>query len=189
MTKKSKFDGPTRLVDATTGRPVRQFTMTGNFYVRTTGKRHFWGRILDGAVFLAAFGLLSLLAIPVRWAMQNSSSMWELGYDNDFFIFMMGLFWFPALYVYGMIWGTWGLFGDRAARMRSVRIKDGSRSGPWVGGWRAILWSFLPLYIVIVVASLFDGNADYTPSYVPLDLESGVAKGILPVEDASLLAK
>jgi hypothetical protein len=189
VTKKSKFDGPTRLVDATTGRPVHQFTMTGHFYVRATATRHFWGRVLDGAVFLAAFGLLSLLAIPVRGAMQNSSALSDLGYDNGFFISMIGLFWFPALYVYGMVWGTWGLFGDRAGRMRSVRIKDGSRSGPWIGGWRAILWSFLPLYLVILVASLFDGNAGHTPGYVSIDLESGVAKGIPPVEDAALLAK
>lgn len=189
MATKPKFDGPTRLVDPLTGRPVRQFTMTGNYYVRATATRHFWGRVLDGAVFLAAFGILSLLVIPVRKAMENSPSLWELAYSNGFFIGLIALFWFPALYVYGMIWGKWGLFGDRAARMRSVRITDGSLSGPWLGGWRVILWSFLPLYAVFMIASLFDGGVEHTPGYVPLDLDSGVAKGHAPVPDPAIIAK
>lgn len=112
--------------------------------------------------------------------MQNSADFWELGYDTGFFVFILMLPWFPALYDYGMIWGTWGLFGDRAARMRSVRITDGTVSGPWIGGWRAILWSFFPVYLVFIIASLFEGGVDHTPGYVPLDLDSGVAKGQAP---------
>lgn len=186
---KYKFHGPTALIDPATGRPVRRFTRTGHYYVRATATRHFWGRVLDGAVFLAAFALLALLAVPLRTAMQNSPALWELAYDNSVFIFVLMLLWFPALYVYGMIWGTWGLFGDRAARMRSVRITDGTLSGPWIGGWRAILWSFLPVYVLFFIASLFEGGVEHTPGYIPLDLDSGVAKGQGPVPDPAIIAK
>ncbi|MHA7304323.1 hypothetical protein ACX80E_03620 [Arthrobacter sp. TMN-49] len=189
MAKKPKFDGPTGLLDPLTGRPVRQFTKSGHYYVRAAATRHFWGRVLDGAVFLAAFSVLSLLAVPVRKAMENSPSLWELAYDDGFFIFVLMLLWFPALYVYGMIWGKWGLFGDRAARMRSVRITDGTLSGPWIGGWRAVVWSFLPLYAAFMIASLFDGGVEHTPGYIPLDLESGVAKGRAPVPGPAIIAK
>lgn len=189
MSKNTNFDGPTQLLDSLTGRPVRQFTRSGHYYVRATATRHFWGRVLDGAVFLAAFGLLSLLALPLRSAMATSPIWWELAYDNYFLGMLLTLCWFPALYVYGMIWGTWGLFGDRAAHMRSVRVRDGSLSGPWIGGWRAILWSFLPLYALFFVVSLLDGGTEYSPQYVPLDLDSGLLKGHPPVPDAVLIAK
>ncbi|MCU6480373.1 hypothetical protein QO003_002668 [Arthrobacter silviterrae] len=179
MAKKNTFGGPTRLVDAANGRPVCQFTASGHYYVRATATRHFWGRILDGAVFLAAYLLLAVLLAAGQLAAGGGGIP----------VVSLVVLWFVLLYVYGMVWGTWGLAGDRAARMRSVRIADGTLSGPWIGGWRAIAWSFLPLYIFFMIASLFDGGVDHTPGYVPLDLESGLAKGRQPVEDAALLAR
>lgn len=189
MSKNSNFAGPTRLADSLTGRPVRQYTVTGHYYVRATGTRHFWGRLLDGAVFLAAFLLFSLLLVVVQVAMESSAALREFAPGDGFFLVLIALAWFPALYIYGMIWGRWGLFGDRAAHMRSVRIKDGTISGPWVGGWRAILWSFFPFYVVLLIASLFEGGSEHDPGYIPFDLDSGIAVGHAPVTDAALMAR
>ncbi|MGP9501994.1 hypothetical protein ACT3TS_07245 [Specibacter sp. AOP5-B1-6] len=189
MSKNSNFAGPTRLADSLTGRPVRQYTVTGHYYVRATATRHFWGRILDSAVFLAAFLLFSLLLVVVQVVMESSAALRDYAPEDSFFIVLIALAWFPALYIYGMIWGKWGLPGDRAAHMRSVRIKDGTISGPWIGGWRAILWSFFPFYVVILIASLFDGGSEHDPGYIPFDLDSGIALGHPPVADAALIAR
>ncbi|MDJ0312192.1 hypothetical protein [Arthrobacter sp. H35-D1] len=180
MAKKPEFAGPTQLIDSGTNRPVRQYTMSGQYYVRATASRHFWGRVLDGVVFLAAFCVFSLLVVCTQLAMKNSPALWELAYEDSFFMALVALAWFPALYVYGMIWGKWGLFGDKAAHMRSVRIKDGTISGAWIGGWRAVAWSFFPFYVVLLIVSVFDGGMDHTPGYVPLGLDSGFAKGQAP---------
>lgn len=190
MAKKNNFEGPTRLIDASTGRPVRQYTMSGEYYVRASASRHFWGRVLDGVVFLAAYSLLCTLVVAVRKAMENNLATLELAYNDTFFYALFAVLWFVGLFVYGMIWGTWGLLGDRAAHMRSVRIKDGTSSGAWIGGWRAIAWSFIPLYVFLIVGSMFEvTNVDHSPGYVPLDLDSGLTQGKTPVEDPALIAK
>lgn len=185
MATKPINDGPLRLIDPLTGRPVAQFTATHHYYVRTTAARHFWGRTLDCGIFLAAFGLLSLLVMIMGVILAPSSS----DSVSDVLLLLLILLWFPSIYVYGMIWGAWGLVGDRAARMRSVRLKDGSLSGPWIGGWRAILWSFFPVYVFFMIASLLDGGFDHRPRYIPLDLDSGVSQGHAPLVDAALMFK
>lgn len=190
MAKKNNFDGPTRLIDASSRRPVRQYTMSGEYYVRASASRHFWGRVLDGVVFLAAYSVLCLLVVAVRKAMENNLATLELAYNDAFFYALFAGLWFVGLFVYGMVWGTSGLFGDRAAHMRSVRIQDGTTSGAWTGGWRAIAWSFIPLYIFLIVGSMFEvANVDHSPGYIPLDLDSGLTQGKPPIEDPALLAK
>lgn len=170
MTKQRVFDGPTGLVDGITGRPVRQFTVTGQYYVRATAARHFWGRVLDGAVFLACFSVICVvLFLSLRTIGPEAAG------------FACAALWFPALYIYGTIWGTYGLFGDRAAHIRSVRITNGTRSGAWIGGWRVIAWSFIPVYILFLFMSMFENAVEHTPGYVPLDCKSGLSQGIPPV--------
>ncbi|WP_020580423.1 hypothetical protein [Actinopolymorpha alba] len=187
---KQNFEGPTRLIDASTGRPVRQYTMSGGYYVRASAARHFWGRVLDGVVFLAAFAVLCALVVVARKGMENNIATLELAYNDGFFYALFAVLWFVGLFVYGMVWGTWGLLGERAARMRSVRITDGTTSGAWIGGWRAVAWSFIPLYVFFLVGSMFETtNVDHSPGYIPLDLESGLGRGEPPVEDPALLAK
>lgn len=167
MSKNSRAQSGTGLVDALSGAKVRQFSDTGGYYVEASGVRHFWGRLLDGLVFLVVVGLIF------------GASSAAVGPSVATLI--CGLLWFPMLFIYGMIWGSVGLLGDKAGHMLSVRQKNGTTAGPWIGGWRAILWSFAPAYLILIVISLFDGDFDFLSNYTAVATDSGIAKGIPPV--------
>ncbi|WP_052500445.1 hypothetical protein [Arthrobacter sp. SPG23] len=70
--------------------------------------------------------------------------------------------WFLVLFGYGMICGAVGSLGDAAAGMRAVRIADGTTSGAWLGGWRAVCWSFAPAYLLMAFASALGGGSGDT---------------------------
>ncbi|UVJ39716.1 RDD family protein [Arthrobacter sp. CJ23] len=176
---RSGFPPATGLADALTGRPVRRHTATGAFYVRKAGWEHFWARALDAAVFVAAYGVVALLLAAVRSAMFSSGV--QLALNDTFFLVLHAVLWFVGLFIYGMIWGTAGSVGDAAGGMRSVRTKDGTTAGAWLGGWRAVCWSFFPFYVVVLVFSAFSGGGDsWDPQFVAIDLRSGVAQGQQP---------
>jgi hypothetical protein len=174
-------DTPFEHLDAVSGRPVRQFT-AGGYFVEVGGARHFWGRVLDGVVYLAAFVVLVLLAFAVRGAMRNSLSLMELGYNDVFFYVLLSVLWFLGLYGYGMVWGSVGTWGDRAAGMRSLKLADGTQAGAWRGGWRAVAWSFFPVFAVMAIVSALGGGGDesFDSAYCAVDLRSGIAQGIPP---------
>lgn len=178
----------TGLVDAANGRPVRRHTATGAHYVKASGSAHFWGRVLDAVVFLAAYAVLAVIAAVARNAMMNSGSV--LAYNDGFWLALYATLWFVGLYAYGMIWGTAGSVGDAAAGMRSVRITDGTTAGPWLGGWRAICWSFFPFFVVMVIAAAFSGGSGDTwdPKFMAIDRRSGLAQGRQPVPDPKAAA-
>ncbi|UXM91876.1 hypothetical protein [Paenarthrobacter sp. JL.01a] len=178
----------TGLVDPLNGRPVRRHPDTGAYFVKASGAAHFWGRVLDAIVFLAGYFILAAIAAVLRESMMNSGS--ELGYNDGFWLVLYGVLWFVGLYVYGMIWGTAGSVGDAAAGMRSVRIKNGTTAGAWLGGWRAICWSFFPFFVVMVIASALSGGGDDTwdPKFVAIDRRSGIAKGQQPIPDPKAVA-
>ncbi|MFJ4029889.1 hypothetical protein ACIPWF_21175 [Paenarthrobacter sp. NPDC089989] len=180
---KPKPETATGLVDAANGRPVRRHTGTGAYYVKASGSAHFWGRVLDALVFLAGYSVLAVIAAVARNAMMNSGSL--LAFNDGFWLALYVILWFVGLLVYGMIWGTVGSVGDAAAGLRSVRIKDGTTAGAWLGGWRAICWSFFPFFVVMVIAAAFSGGSGETwdPKFAALDRRSGVAQGQQPVPD------
>lgn len=93
--------------------------------------------------------------------MMNSGS--ALGYNDGLWLTLYVVLWFVGLFAYGMIWGgSAGSVGDAAAGMRSVRIKNGTTAGAWLGGWRAICWSFFPFFVVMLIASAVSGGGDDT---------------------------
>ncbi|MGO4434271.1 hypothetical protein AB4Y88_13540 [Paenarthrobacter sp. RAF9] len=173
----------TGLVDAANGRAVRRHTDTGAYFVKASGTAHFWGRVLDAIVFLVGYSVLAVIAAVVRQSMMNSGS--ALGYNDGAWLTIYVVLWFVGLFVYGMIWGTVGSVGDAAAGMRSVRIKDGTTAGAWLGGWRAICWSFFPFFVVMVIAAAFSGGSGDTwdPKFAAIDRRSGLAQGMPPIPD------
>lgn len=184
----SKSTTATGLVDAATGRPVRRHPDTGAYFVKASGSAHFWGRALDALVFLVGYVVLAVIAVMVRESMMNSGSM--LGFNDGFWLTLYVVLWFVGLFAYGMIWGTAGSVGDAAAGMRSVRIKDGTTAGAWLGGWRAICWSFFPFFVVMVIASALSGGSGDTwdPKFAAVDRRSGLAQGQPPVPDPKIVA-
>ncbi|MGJ3190684.1 hypothetical protein [Paenarthrobacter sp. FR1] len=184
----SKSTTATGLVDAATGRPIRRHPDTGAYFVKASGSSHFWGRALDALVFLVGYVVLAVIAVMVRESMMNSGSM--LGFNDGFWLTLYVVLWFVGLFVYGMIWGTAGSVGDAAAGMRSVRIKDGTTAGAWLGGWRAICWSFFPFFVVMVIASALSGGSGDTwdPKFAAVDRRSGLAQGQPPVPDPKIVA-
>ncbi|MFJ4267820.1 hypothetical protein ACIPY1_14775 [Paenarthrobacter nicotinovorans] len=178
----------TGMVDPLNGRPVRRHPDTGAYYVKASGAAHFWGRVLDALVFLVGYVILAAIAALLRESMMNSGS--ALGYNDGFWLALYGVLWFVGLYIYGMFWGTSGSVGDAAAGMRSVRIKNGTTAGAWLGGWRAICWSFFPFFVVMVIASALSGGGDDTwdPKFVAIDRRSGIAKGQRPIPDPKAVA-
>lgn len=184
----SKSTTATGLVDAVTGRPVRRHPDTGEYFVKASGSAHFWGRALDALVFLVGYVVLAVIAVMVRESMMNSGSM--LGFNDGFWLTLYVVLWFVGLFVYGMIWGTTGSVGDAAAGMRSVRIKNGTTAGAWLGGWRAICWSFFPFFVVMVIASALGGGGGDTwdPKFAAVDRRSGLAQGQPPVPDPKAVA-
>ncbi|MDR6988704.1 hypothetical protein J2Y66_003208 [Paenarthrobacter nitroguajacolicus] len=184
----SKNTTGTGLVDAVNGRPVRRHPDTGAYFVKASGSAHFWGRVLDAVVFLVGYVILAAIAAVVRESMMNSGS--ALGFNDGLWLTLYVVLWFVGLFVYGMIWGTAGSVGDAAAGMRSVRIKDGTTAGAWLGGWRAICWSFFPFFVVMVIASALSGGGDDTwdPKFAAIDRRSGIAHGQAPVPDPKAVA-
>jgi hypothetical protein len=184
----SKPTTATGLVDAVTGRPVRRHPDTGAYFVKASGTAHFWGRVLDAVVFLVGYVILAAIAAVLRESMVNSGSL--LGFNDGFWLTLYVVLWFVGLFVYGMIWGTAGSVGDAAAGMRSVRIKNGTTAGAWLGGWRAICWSFFPFFVVMVIASAISGGGDDTwdPKFAAVDRRSGIAQGHQPVPDPKAVA-
>ncbi|MFJ4263572.1 hypothetical protein ACIPYU_14115 [Paenarthrobacter nicotinovorans] len=178
----------TGMVDPLNGRPVRRHPDTGAYFVKASGAAHFWGRVLDALVFLVGYVILAVIAAVLRESMMNSGS--ALGYNDGFWLALYGVLWFVGLYIYGMFWGTSGSVGDAAAGMRSVRIKNGTTAGAWLGGWRAICWSFFPFFVVMVIASALSGGGDDTwdPKFVAIDRRSGIAKGQRPIPDPKAVA-
>ncbi|SDW96414.1 RDD family protein [Arthrobacter sp. cf158] len=184
----SKSTTSTGLLDAVNGRAVRRHTDTGAYFVKASGAAHFWGRVLDALVFLVGYVILAAIAAVVRESMMNSGSL--LGFNDGFWLTLYVVLWFVGLFVYGMIWGTAGSVGDAAAGMRSVRIKNGTTAGAWLGGWRAICWSFFPFFVVMLIASAISGGGDDTwdPKFAAVDRRSGVANGQQPVPDPKAAA-
>jgi hypothetical protein len=184
----SKSQTATGLVDALNGRPVRRHPETGAYFVKVSGGAHFWGRVLDAIVFLAGYGILATIVAVARNAMMNSGSL--LAFNDGFWLTLYVVLWFVGLFVYGTIWGTAGSVGDAAAGMRSVRIKDGTTAGAWLGGWRAICWSFFPFFVVMLILAAFSGSSGDTwdPKFAAFDRRSGVAQGRQPVPDPKVVA-
>ncbi|MDI2035099.1 RDD family protein [Paenarthrobacter nitroguajacolicus] len=178
----------TGMVDPLTGRAVRRHPDTGAYFVKASGGAHFWGRVLDAIVFLVGYVILAAIAAVVRESMMNSGS--SLGYNDGLWLTLYIVLWFVGLFIYGMIWGTAGSVGDAAAGMRSVRIKDGTTAGAWLGGWRAICWSFFPFFVVMVIAAALSGGGDDTwdPKFAAMDRRSGIAKGQQPIPDPKAVA-
>lgn len=178
----------TGMVDPLTGRAARRHPDTGAYFVKASGAAHFWGRVLDAVVFLVGYVILAAVAAVVRESMMDSGS--TLGYNDGFWLTLYVVLWFVGLFVYGMIWGTVGSVGDAAAGMRSVRIKNGTTAGAWLGGWRAICWSFFPFFVVMVIAAALSGGGDDTwdPKFAAMDRRSGIAKGQQPVPDPKVIA-
>ncbi|WP_405474101.1 hypothetical protein [Paenarthrobacter ilicis] len=178
----------TGLVDAANGRPVRSHTQTGAYFVKASGSAHFWGRVLDALVFLVGYSVLATIVAVVRQSMMNSGS--ALGYNDGAWLTIYVILWFVGLFVYGMFWGTVGSVGDAAAGMRSVRIKDGTTAGAWLGGWRAICWSFFPFFLVMVIAAAVSGGSGDTwdPKFAAMDRRSGLAQGQAPLPDPKAAA-
>ncbi|MEV7606945.1 hypothetical protein AB0N65_16045 [Paenarthrobacter sp. NPDC089322] len=184
----SKSQTATGLVDAANGRAVRRHTDTGAYFVKASGAAHFWGRVLDAIVFLAGYSVLAVVLAVVRESMLNSGS--ALAYNNGLWVALYVILWFVGLFAYGMIWGSVGSVGDAAAGMRSVRIKDGTTAGAWLGGWRAICWSFFPFFVVMVIASALSGGSGDTwdPKFAAMDRRSGTAQGKQPIPDPKATA-
>ncbi|HSO91044.1 MAG TPA: hypothetical protein VLR70_07855 [Arthrobacter sp.] len=182
---------PTGLIDPVNGLPVRRHTASGAFYVPKPGWAQFWGRSLDALVVMVAAGVLmavlnslvqNLVLGPLSFAFLDSTGL---------FAAALAAIWFAVLFAYGMVWGSLGGVGDAAAGMQSVRISDGTTSGAWLGGWRAVCWSFAPLYLVMAIAVAFSGGGgdSFSANFVPIDRRSGVAGGAAPVPDPKVAAE
>ncbi|MBT2597053.1 hypothetical protein [Arthrobacter sp. ISL-72] len=180
-----KSGSSTGLIDAVNGRAVRIHPPSGAYYVPKTGWAHFWGRCLDAlVVIVVAVILMTVLNSLVQNLALGSLSLTLLLSDGLFFASLAGI-WFVVLFVYGMFCGTVGSAGDAAAGMRSVRIADGTTSGAWLGGWRAVCWSFAPLYLLMAFASALSGGSGDTfdEKFTAVDLRSGVGRGAAPIRD------
>ncbi|MGX9899055.1 hypothetical protein ACW0JT_02715 [Arthrobacter sp. SA17] len=180
----------TGLVDAVTGGRVLAYAKTGDYYVRKAGWPHFWGRALDGLVVLLAAGILMAVLNSLVQSLALGSLSLALLSSNGLFVAALAAIWFLVLFAYGMIMGTVGSLGDASAGMRSVRIADGTTSGAWLGGWRAVCWSFAPLYFLLAFASALSGGGGETfdARFTSIDVRSGLAQGTPPVRDPEVVA-
>jgi hypothetical protein len=180
----------TGLVDAANGLPVLTHTGTGEYYVRKASWPHFWGRALDGLVVMLAAGVLMAVLNSLVQNLALGSLSLALLSSNGLFLTVLAAIWFLVLFGYGMFMGSVGSLGDAAAGMRSVRIADGKTSGAWLGGWRAVCWSFAPLYFVLVFASALSGGGGdaFEAKFTAVDLRSGLSQGAAPVRDPEAAA-
>lgn len=175
----------TGLVDALTGRRVRRHSETGTLFVPKGGWSHFWGRTLDAVVVVAIAGVLMGVLNSLVQNFALGSLSFALMSSTGLYAALLAGIWFLVLFGYGMICGTVGGVGDAASGMRGVRISDGTTAGALLGGWRAVCWSFAPLYMVMAIAVAFSGgNGDsFEAKFIAIDLRSGLAKGMEPVPD------
>ncbi|ASN50693.1 RDD family protein [Sinomonas sp. R1AF57] len=166
----------TGLVDAATGREIRVVAASGEQFAAAPAPRVFWCRVLDGAVVVA---VAAAVLVPVLAALGRSSV------SGGTAAAVAALVWFALVFAYGMVSGSVGALGDHAGGFRAVRLDDGSRPGVWRGGWRAVLWSFVPLYAVITVIGIFSGSmaGDWSERYSTRDLRAGIERGMPPVPD------
>jgi hypothetical protein len=180
----------TGLVDALTGGRVLAHTTTGNYYVRKPGWPHFWGRSLDGLVVVLVAGILMAVLNSLVQSLALGSLSLALLSSNGLFLAALAAIWFLVLFAYGLIMGTVGSLGDAAAGMRSVRISDGTTSGAWLGGWRAVCWSFAALYFLLAFASALSGGGGETfdAKFTAIDVRSGLTQGTPPVRDPEVVA-
>ncbi|SCL26925.1 RDD family protein [Micromonospora pallida] len=180
----------TGLLDAGNGRPIRRHPETGAYYVRKAGWPHFWGRTLDALVVMALAGILMGVVDVARQHSALGGLSTAMAVNTGVHAGVMAGIWFGVLFAYGMVWGSVGSLGDAAAGMRSVRISNGRRSGAWRGGWRAVCWSFAPLYLVLSIAAALSGSGgdSVDSSYTAIDLRSGLARGRAPVPDPAAAA-
>ncbi len=163
---------PTGLVDAVTGRPVLAHAVNGHLYVAKPGWAHFRGRVLDAVVVTAVAGVLMALLNALVQNLALGELSYALFMSEGLFAAALVTLWFLVVFLYGMAWGTWGSVGDAAAGMCSVRVSDGTAAGAWLGGWRAVCWSFVPLYVVMIVLAAFDGTSaggDFDSRFVAAD--------------------
>ncbi|WP_426301433.1 hypothetical protein [Arthrobacter sp. R-11] len=186
-----KHPQSTGLVDASNGLPVRRHTETGSYYVRKAGWPHFWGRVLDALVVLAVAGLLIVVFNSLVQNYALGSLSYTLASSTGAFYGVVAAIWFLVLFGYGMVCGAFGGLGDAASGMRGVRITDGTTSGAWLGGWRAVCWSFAPLYVVLTIAAAFSGSGgdSFEAKFTAIDLRSGLARGQSPVPDPKAAAE
>ncbi|GAB4097906.1 RDD family protein [Sinomonas halotolerans] len=166
----------TKLVDAATGGKIHAVAATGQQFAAAPAARVFWSRALDAAVVLAA---AAAVMVPVLGLMGRSPA------SEGALAAVGALLWFAVVFAYGMISGTVGAVGDHAGGFRAVRLDDGSRPGVWRGGWRAVLWSFAPLYAVVTVVGMLSGSTtgDWSERYSTRDLRAGIERGMPPVPD------
>ncbi|WP_426997681.1 hypothetical protein [Pseudarthrobacter sp. N5] len=185
-----KPSSSTGLVDSANGRPVRAHADSGQYYVPKAGWPHFWGRALDALVVIAVAGILMAVVNSLTQSLALGSLSYALLSNTGIYATVVIVIWFLVLFVYGMIMGTTGTLGDAAAGMCGVRIADGSTAGPWLGGWRAVCWSFAPLYLIMVLAVAVSGGGgdSFDAKFVAIDLRSGLAGGAPPVADPKLAA-
>ncbi|MCA4135199.1 hypothetical protein [Arthrobacter sp. M4] len=178
----------TGLIDAANARPVFQHPNTGEYYVRKAGWAHFWGRSLDALVVLVVAGVLIGAVNAANQNFAFGSLSMAMFSSTGVYVGVMAAIWFGVLFVYGLVFGALGSLGDLAAGMKSVRISNGQRSGAWLGGWRAICWSFAPLYLVLSVAAIFSGSGgdSFEAKFTAVDLRSGLAQGQAPVPDPKI---
>ncbi|GAA3696937.1 hypothetical protein GCM10023081_37380 [Arthrobacter ginkgonis] len=141
--------------------------------------RHLLARLLDTAAVLA-------LGIPVLVAaagplLERFPGAFDLtdGAESAAVLVPLSLMWCGLLFAYGALCGTTGGLGDRLCGIRAVRIEDGIRPGPWRGGLRAVLWSFVPAVVLIALLSFFDdaptgSSGDFVGfSYRVIDVRKG----------------
>lgn len=188
MSKQKPF--PTGLVDPVNGLPVRRHTASGAFYVPKSGWAHFRGRSLDALAVMLAAGVLMAMLNSLVQNLALGPLSFALLHSTGLFAAALAAIWFGVLFAYGMVWGSWGGVGDVAAGMRSVRISNGTTSGAWLGGWRAVCWSFAPIYLVMAIAAAFSGGGgdSFSADFVSIDRRSGVAGGAAPVPDPTVAA-
>ena len=167
---------PTGLVDAETGQKVRAVASSGQQFAVAPPARVFWCRVLDtAAVGALAAGIGTPVLIFMGRSVATESAM----------ALAAAAVWFAVVFAYGMFSGSVGALGDHAGGFRAVRLDDGSRPGVWRGGWRAVLWSFAPLYGLITLAGIFSGSpaGDWSESYSTRDLRAGIERGVPPIAD------
>ncbi|MEA5453600.1 RDD family protein [Sinomonas sp. JGH33] len=165
-----------RLVDGQTGKPIRTVASTGELFAVAPAGRVFWARVLDAVVVLVVAGvLISVVASALARTAASGSAIFGV----------CAVAWFAVVFGYGVIAGTAGSLGDRAAGIRAIRLDDGTGPGPWRGGWRAVLWSFAPLFVVFTVTAVFSGGPVdvWTARYAARDLRAGIERGTAPVPD------
>ncbi|MEU4781524.1 hypothetical protein [Micromonospora sp. NPDC023633] len=182
---RSTLPPTTGLIDAVNGLPVRRHTDTRAYYVRKAGWPHFWGRTLDALVVMVVAGALMGAVNAANQDLTLGRLSMAMFASTGVHAAVMAAIWFVVVFAYGMVWGSLGSLGDAASGMRSVRTSNGGGFGAWLGGWRAVCWSFAPLYMVVSIAAIFSGSGgdSFETRFTAIDLRSGLAQGQAPVPD------